>query len=91
MITTVKTRKKIQKDQDPDRDLDRNRQREKSLVRKNEKRGEFQTVRFRSKFKNISAAQGHGRRQKSARDLDRRMIKSRLENDQNLMINLNRK
>ena len=49
MITTVKTRKKIQNDQDPDRDLDRNRQREKSLVRKNAKRGQFQMSKKREK------------------------------------------
>ena len=41
MITTVKTRKKIQKDQDPDRGLDRTRKREKSHVRKNEIRGKI--------------------------------------------------
>ena len=41
MITTVKTRKKIQKDQDPDRGLDQTRKREKSHVRKNEIRGKI--------------------------------------------------
>ena len=41
MITTVKTRKKIQKDQDPDQGLDQTRKREKSHVRKNEIRGKI--------------------------------------------------
>ena len=41
MITTVKTRKKIQKDQDPDRGLDQTRKREKSHVRKSEIRGKI--------------------------------------------------
>lgn len=39
MITTVKTRKKIQKDQD--QGLDQTRKREKSHVRKNEIRGKI--------------------------------------------------
>ena len=41
MITTVKTRKKIPKDQDPDRGLGQTRKREKSPVRKNAIRGKL--------------------------------------------------
>ena len=120
MITTVKTRKKIPKDQDPDRGLGQTRKREKSPVRKNAIRGKVDLKPIENsssktphrklliqklplkihqnalikntRFKIILAAPDRDPRQKSDRVLGRRMIKSlRLENVQNLMIDLNRK
>ena len=53
MITTVKTRKKIQKDQDPDRGLDQTRKREKSHVRKKEIRGKISKTTLTSPFERL--------------------------------------